>query len=57
MTTALGRRAGHPTGPAVALLAAAAALLAATPLLPLAVPLLAWTLLGVTAGYSISGSV
>lgn len=53
-------RFGHPAVPAGVLLAAGGGLLlavsAAPPTRPVA-PVLAWTLLGVCAGYSISGSV
>ncbi|MFI7604558.1 hypothetical protein ACIBTV_05480 [Micromonospora sp. NPDC049366] len=56
--TTVRRALVHPVTPAVAALAlSAAALLAAVPARPLALTVLVWTLLGVTAGYSISGSV
>lgn len=57
MTGVLSQRTTHPVAPAAALLAAGAAVLATAPVLGPAVPAVAWTLLGATAGYSISGSV
>ncbi|WBB70080.1 hypothetical protein [Micromonospora sp. WMMD812] len=56
--TTVRRALVHPVTPAVAALAlSAATLLAVLPARPLALTVLVWTLLGVTAGYSISGSV
>jgi hypothetical protein len=56
--TTTRRALAHPVTPAVAaLVLGVAALVAALPARPLALTVLVWTLLGVTAGYSISGSV
>lgn len=57
MRTALRRVVVHPIVPAGAAAAVALAVATIAPVLPLVALVLAWTLLGVTAGYSISGSV
>ncbi|WP_239153000.1 hypothetical protein [Virgisporangium aurantiacum] len=60
MRSATRHRLGHPAVPAGVLLTAGGCLLLAVSAAPPArpvVPALAWTLLGVCAGYSISGSV